>query len=389
MNRISLRSERGLTLGEMLVALLVFSVVMAGALAFLRAQGRSFQLANQRVGMFQNSRYALNEMEKDMRTAGAAAPDIQPQLIYLGASVAAFNANYWTDVANDPKAVYYNPDAAPGTVTAMMKADRITIPLTSFAYPDTNYLVGVVNSDAETIIFYFEPDTSTTRSDDYVLRRQINNLPPDVVARNILQTPATPFFQYFRHTAVVGGGLTLQQVPNATLPLMHTRPIHLALNDTGAFALIDSVRAVLVNFTITNGLTGSAERRRAMTRLIRLPNAGLANKKTCGDQPILGVGLNAVYQALPTGEPSVRLTWAKATDESGGEKDVERYVLYRRPWNDPDWGDPYLSIPAGQPNYLYVDAAVASGDRYFYGLMAQDCTPALSTLASSVQVNIP
>jgi prepilin-type N-terminal cleavage/methylation domain-containing protein len=389
MNKLSLRSERGLTLAEMLVALMVFSFVMAGALAFLRAQGRSFTLANQRVGMFQNARYALNEMEKDMRTAGAAAPDIQPQLIYVGANVAAFNANYWTDVPNDPKAVYYNPDAAAGTVTAMGKADRITIPLTSFAYPDTDYMTGVVNSDAETIIFYFEPDTSTTRSDDYVLRRQINNLPPDVVARNILQTPSTPFFQYFRHTSVLGGGLQLQQVPNATLPLMHTKPIHLALNDTGAFARIDSVRAVLVNFTITNGLTGSSERKRQMTRMIRLPNAGLAQKKTCGDSPILGVGLTAVFQAGATGEPTVRLTWPKATDESGGEKDVERYVIYRRASIDPDWGDPYLSIPAGQATYLYVDAAVASGDRYFYGLMAQDCTPSLSPLVSSVQVNIP
>lgn len=381
------QSERGLTLVEMLVALLVFSFVMAGALAFLRAQSRSFQLSNQRVGMYQNVRYALNEMEKDLRTAGAATPDIQPQMIYVNSNVVAFNANYWTDVANDIYAVYYNPDAPAGSVTAMKKADRITIPLTAFAYPDTNYMTGLVNSPSETIIFYFALDTSTTRTDDYVLWRQVNDLAPDVVARNILPTPAVPFLQYFRHVAGVAGVLSLQMVPTANLPFQHSVPIHLALNDTGPASRIDSVRAVQVNFTITNGLTGTRERKRTITRLIRLPNAGLANKKTCGDQPILGTALTGVYTALPS--PSARLTWNAATDETGGEKDVERYVIWRRAQADPDWGDPYLSIPAGTGPYVYVDAAVNSGDRYFYALSAQDCTPTLSNLAISALVVIP
>ena len=383
------QSERGLTLAEMLVALLVFSFVLAGALAFLNAQSRSFQLSSQRVGMYQNVRYALNEMEKDLRTAGAATPDIQPQVIYVSSNVVAFNANYWTDVANDVFAVYYNPDAPPGSVTAMNKADRITLPLTSFAYPDTNYLTGVVNSPSETIIFFFEPDTSTARADDYVLRRQVNNLATDVVARNVLATPGVPFLQYFRHVAGVAGALSLQMVPTATLPLQHSVPIHLALNDTGPASRIDSVRAVQVNFTITNGLTGTRERKRTITRLIRLPNAGLANKKTCGDQPILGTALTAVYAPLPAGEPAVRLTWNPATDENGGEKDVERYVIWRRLQLDPDWGDPYLSIPSGTPAYVFLDASVASGDRFFYALAAQDCTPTLSNLAISALVVIP
>ncbi len=383
------QSERGLTLAEMLVAMLVFSFVLAGALAFLKAQSRSFQLSSQRVGMYQNVRYALNEMEKDLRTAGASTPDIQPQMIYVSSNVVAFNGNYWTDVANDIYAVYYNPDAPAGSVTAMAKADRITIPLTSFAYPDTNYLTGPVNSNSETIIFYFEPDTSTSRADDYVLQRQVNNLAPDVVARNVLPTTGLPFFQYYRHVAGVAGALSLQIVPAASLPLQHSVPIHLALTDTGPASRIDSVRAVQVNFTITNGLTGTRERKRTITRVIRLPNAGLANKKTCGDQPLLGTPLTAVYSPMPTGEPAVRLSWLPATDENGGEKDVERYVIWRKAPADPDWNDPYLSIPAGTPTYVWLDASVTSGDQFFYALAAQDCTPTLSNLATSVLVVIP
>jgi hypothetical protein len=99
--------------------------------------------------------------------------------------------------------------------------------------------------------------------------------------------------------------------------------------------------------------------------------------------------LTAVYSPMPTGEPAVRLSWLPATDENGGEKDVERYVIWRKAPADPDWNDPYLSIPAGTPTYVWLDASVTSGDQFFYALAAQDCTPTLSNLATSVLVVIP
>jgi prepilin-type N-terminal cleavage/methylation domain-containing protein len=239
-----IRDERGLTLLEMMIALVVFSFVLAGALAFLRAQGRSFSLGSQRVAMLQNARFAFDQLDKDLRTrtAGAGAPDIQPPLIYLAGSVIAFNANYLTNTPGDVFAVYYNPDAPNGSTDAVGLAQRFTIPLTSVLYPDTNYLEGVTNSASETITFYFVSDSATTRTDDYVLYRQINNLAPEVVSRNLMQTGATPFFQYYWQT-VVGGVASMSQVPNGALPWRHTVPIHLAQADTGLAARIDSVRA--------------------------------------------------------------------------------------------------------------------------------------------------
>jgi prepilin-type N-terminal cleavage/methylation domain-containing protein len=385
MTRQRLPDERGLTLLEMLIALLVFSFVLAGALAFLRAQGRSFSLGSQRVAMLQNARFAFDELEKDLRTAGAGAPDIQPPLIYLGGSVVAFNANYLTNTPGDVFAVYYNPDAPNGSTDAVGLAQRFTIPLTSVIYPDTNYLEGVVNSASETITFYFGPDSTTPRTDDYVLYRQINNLTPELVSRNLLQTGATPFFQYYWQPVVVGVA-SVAQVPNASLPWRHTVPIHMALADTGLAARIDSVKAVQVSFTVTNGLTGSAERRRALSRYIRLPNVGLASRQSCGDGPILGTGLSASWNS----GGGVDLRWNAAVDEAGGERDVTRYVIFRRLVTDLAWGDPYLSIPpAGTPTYLYNDGAVTSGVTYVYGLAAQDCTPTNSSLAASAAVTIP
>jgi prepilin-type N-terminal cleavage/methylation domain-containing protein len=378
--------ERGLTLIEMLVALVVFSVVLAGALAFLRAQGRAFSLGSQRVAMLQNGRFAVDLLEKDLRTAGAGAPDIQPSLIYLGASVLAFNANYLTNTPGDVFAVYYNPDAATGSTMAMTKAERTTLPLTSFAYPDTAYLEGGINSNAETITFWFVSDSTTARVDDFVLYRQVNNLTPELVSRNLLQTTGVPFFQYY-WLSTVAGTLTLTQVVNATLPWQHTVPVHLALSDTGPVSRIDSVRAVQVNFTVTNGLSGAAERQRAMSRYMRLPNVGLANKQTCGDEPILGAVLTATWNPDTAG---VDLAWNAAVDELAGEKDVQRYVIWRRLTSEVAFGDPFLSIPpAGTANYVYTDRDVVPGSAYIYGLAAQDCTPLTSSRVESLQVVIP
>lgn len=379
--------ERGMTLVEMLLALLVFSIVMAGALGFLRAQSRSFTLGAERVAMYQNTRYAFNEMEQDLRTAGAGAPDQQPQLIYADPSVVAFNANYWTNTPGDvAQAVYYNPDAPDSAVQALRQAQKITIPQTAFAYPDTSYYEGPANSNAETIIFYFALDTSTARPDDYVLFRQVNNLLPEVVSRNILQTPGLPFLQYYRLSTPLGGGTpALSLIPAASLPWTHSVKVHLALNDTGPAARIDSVRAVRVNFTSTNGRSGSAERLRTLSRLIALPNAGLVSKKSCGDVPQLGgvVPVAAEGYAADGVTPVVNLTWGAATDETAGEQDVERYVVWRKLSTELDWGDPYVTIPTGTAPYHYQDPSVAPQTSYYYAVAAQDCTPTLSSQASS------
>jgi prepilin-type N-terminal cleavage/methylation domain-containing protein len=387
MIKYRLTTERGMTLVEMMLALLVFSFVMGATLAFLKAQSRSFTLGSERVSMYQNNRYVLNEMEKDLRTAGAGTADQQPQIVYAGPSVVAVNANYWTNTAGDVFAVYYNPDAPDSAVQALTKAQKFMLPGTSFSYPDTSYMISGVNSGAETIIFYFMPDTSTARTDDYVLYRQVNVAAPEVVARNILQTGSTPFLQYYKEITPFGGGAgSLALVSAATLPLKHSVKIHLAPTDTGAAAIIDSLRAVRVNFTTTNGRTGTAERLRTISRLIRLPNAGLANTHSCGDPPQLGVALVAVPGTTPA---TIKLTWTPATDENAGEKDVERYVIWRRLSTNPDWGDPLVSIPSGQATYLYIDGTVATGVQYYYALAAQDCTPSLSVLTSSALTTAP
>ncbi len=384
-------NERGMTLLEMMMALVIFSIVMAAGLNYLRVQSETYRMGSRRMDMLQNLWFAANVLSLDLRTAGSNTPDEQPFLVYAGSDVVAVNADYTTNVANDAWAVYYDPDAPTGSVTALVPARSITIPHTAFSYPSVAYTAmgGTGNSPAETIIFFFDLDSSTTRNDDYALFRQVNSDAAELVARNLLQTPSLPFFEYFWERRPLSAAAFVQQVPAGSLPLSHSVPVHGSSADTGAFALVDSVRAVQVNFTATNGQIGAAERLRAVTRLIRLPNAGMAVRRTCGDEPILGVNIAAAGGATGLGEPAVNLTWGQAVDESGGESDVTRYVVWRRDAINPDWGDPYLSIPSGQANYTYQDLQVTSGDRYFYALAAQDCTPSLSGQSLSGLVVVP
>lgn len=383
----SLRQRSGMTLVEMLIALTVFGLVMAGAFTMLNSQSKGFQLGSERAATLQNLRYTANTLELDLRTLGSDVPDGQPFLIYAGPDVIAYNADYTTNIANDPYAVYYDPDAPTSAVEALQQAQRIQIPLTSVYYPDTSYTAlgnSAQNSPAETIVFFFSPDSSTARGDDYVLYRQVNNATPEVVAHHLLKTQGTAFFTYYRLHVPPNAASYVDTIAATSLPLWHSVTIHGSPADTGAAAVVDSIRGVLVRFTATNGKTGADERTLAISRTIRFPNAGMAVKKTCGDEPIFGAVVTATDTTVggSPGAPAVNLAWAPAVDEAGGEKDVQMYVIWRKLVTDPDWGTPFLSIPAGQANYTYTDATVVHGNSYQYSVAAQDCTPSLS--ASSI-----
>ena len=383
--------ERGLTLPEILIALMVFSAIMAGVLGVLNRENRMMWRATERMNALQNVRYAADIMEQEFRTAGAVTLGNQPFIVYADTHVFAFNANYVTNTTGDFTAVYYDPDAPNAIAQSLLQSQKFTLPLTSFGYPDTTYksASGVI-SNAETIIFYFTSDTSTTRTDDFVLYRMVNNQAPEVVSRNLLRTAGTPWFTYTQLYSPPSAIAYVGAVSLANLPYRHSVKQHMSPADTGPAARIDSLRGVRITITATNGLTGAEERRRTISRTIRLPNAGLVNRANCGDEPFHGGGLNGALGGV-IGAPFVRLTWNPATDENSGEKDVVRYVIWRRRITDPPFTemDPYVSIPAGVPLYEYIDEDVVTGETYWYAIAAQDCTPSLSSLTQWGPITIP
>src|SRR2546430_8014694 len=54
------------------------------------------------------------------------------------------------------------------------------------------------------MIFFVAPDSTTARGDDYILFEQVNGGPPDMVSRNIIGSPTTVYFDYYRLASVAG-----------------------------------------------------------------------------------------------------------------------------------------------------------------------------------------
>jgi prepilin-type N-terminal cleavage/methylation domain-containing protein len=386
----SIRDERGFTLIELIVAIMIYGIVLAAGIGFVSTQNTMFHRGLDRMTALQNERYALGSLETDIPTLGTDVPTQQPSLVYAGSDVLAFSADYASNIPNDIFASYIDPGAPNGQVTA--PDPSITIPNTAFSWPDTLYTsTAGARSPAELLIFWFAPDSATTRTDDYVLYRQVNDGTPEPLARNILAlSDSTPFFSYMRRVDFPSAPATLVSIPDDSLPIVHTSILHRVPADTAASARADSIRAVRVSFRSTNGLSGQNERIVAASRMIDMPNAGFSLMQTCGDEPIMGDTLGAALVDLGGGNYAARLTWNAAVDETSGEQDVARYVIYRQTLPiGTDWGDPFLSIPAGLPNYQHDDQTVQSGQTYEYAIAAQDCTPMLSSLEESGLVVVP
>ncbi|HEY8259176.1 MAG TPA: prepilin-type N-terminal cleavage/methylation domain-containing protein [Gemmatimonadales bacterium] len=384
-----MRTNKGFTLVELLVAMVVFVVVLAAAMSFLVAQSKTFRRGSDDMGVIQNMSFGADNLDSQLRTAGSNTVDNQPVAVYAGNNTFAFNSNYVSNDTTDIFAVYFDPDAPAAQVEALRLANQIAVPGSSPAwnYPSLDYQTTAgTTSTAELITLYFTPDLETSRTDDYTLMRQVNNNAPETLVRQVLPDSTNlPFFRYYMIRPPAANQMTqLTLVPAAQLPLKHTFATH---GDGADTTRIDSLRAVLVSYVITNGQTGTLERTQRISLNIPLPNMGMKQLKICGSEPIMGAGLNAVWQPL-TGK--MRLTWLPAFDENSGEKDVVRYVIWKKKTTDPSWTDPLTSVAAGQANYTYDDnSGFQSGASYEYRLAAQDCSPKLSTQVSAFPPAIP
>lgn len=378
----------GFTIIELLISVVVFGVIVAGAMGFLSAQNTAFRRGLERMEALQNLRYTFELMESDVRTLGTNLPPDQPALVYGGADVIAFTADHTSNLPDDIFAVYVVPEAPPATVAVPTQA--VAIPNSTHSWPQVQYRNAAgTPSPAELIIYFLRPDSSTARDDDHVLFRQVNAEPAEVVSRGLLRVGDAPFFRYFHRREFPSAPPVLDSVATENLPVVHLAHRHGSTADTGRSAFSDSVRAVRITLAATNGRPEPFEHTAEFTRVIRMPNAGLEVLRTCGDEPLFTGGVAAVPAVTTDGRPSVGLSWTPSVDEGGGERDVVRYVVWRRTPADADWGSPMLSIPAGMPAYTYEDATVVQGGSYRYAVAAQDCTPTLSGLVQSGWVAVP
>jgi prepilin-type N-terminal cleavage/methylation domain-containing protein len=381
MARLVRQSRRGFTLMELLISMTVMMIAMAAAIPFFVAHSRALSAQAGRLDAQQSVNFALDQIERELRVAGVGVVSRQPLLVAVGSNVLSFNADLVSNVSGDFGAVYYDPDAPAGEVGLLWPAKRITLPNTpSWTYPDSAYWQSAgVPSSAETITYYVENDPQA--SGLYRLMRRVNDATPRVVARGIKLVSGQPFFRYFK-TNTSGA---LVEVSQTQLPMRHLNGWHGSPADTGRSALVDSLRLVVVRFTAVHKDPRAADATRYEERSIRITNAGLVRATTCGEAP-LPVSSVAVSA---TSTPSVVVTWNRSGDEAAGERDVERYAIYRRLASDPAFAEPLASVAAGLSSYSFTDTDVVPGQSYRYGVVALDCTPMASPITVSAAVAVP
>ncbi|MEO8333753.1 MAG: prepilin-type N-terminal cleavage/methylation domain-containing protein [bacterium] len=386
-----MRNRRGFTIIEVLISMMILLFITGAAVQFMRKQTGLVTRETARMDAMQNAQFSAAQIERELREAGAGVADIQPMMVQADSEAMTFNANMVSIDTGDVRAVYQIRDADTNSARAMFKSERLKLPNSSPAkyYPDTTYFAASgIQSGAETISYYLRPDSTTTRTDDYLLFRRVNALAPTLVARSIVKMPSRdtmPFFTYYKSDTLN----RLTPIPRSQLPLYHGI-IHGAVDDTGKFARTDSIRAVRVHFlTAARDPRTNQDALRTVETMVRVMNSGLLDRTSCGQPPYPG-GTPLVITNLITQTPKATITWTKSSDDNAGEKDIERYAIFRRLSSQTVFGDPISSVPGRlAATYTYVDNAVTQGQTYVYGIAAQDCTPALSGVASSIAVTIP
>ncbi len=374
----------GFTLLEMIIAMTLIAIVLGLTVPFFRTELQAFGAVAGRDDAQQNARYGVSMIDRELRIAGIGVVDPQPLIIQAAPYAITFNVDLVTRDKNDRGAAYFDPDIDPNAAASLPKSSKVTLPLAAVQYPDSNYFQNTgVLSDAETISFWVAPDPDPSAGGTYALFRRVNSLPATVVAKALVLPPNEPVFRYFKADTLG----QLIEIPQNTLPIYHSAPIHNSKADSAKSALTDSIRVVRVRITGQFTDRKGVKNARPVETGVRIMNAGLLHFHTCGDPPIFGSIVTAVASINPSAK--VVVTWNSAVDQSAGEKDVEQYSIYKRSNANPLFGEPIASVPSGSPNYSFTDTQVQTGDQLVYGIAAVDCGGQSSAVNSAPLVIMP
>jgi prepilin-type N-terminal cleavage/methylation domain-containing protein len=359
------------TLVEIMMALTLLAVVGAAALSFLIKQTRAVTVTAGRLDAQQNVSFALDAIDHDLRIAGVGLGLRQPMIIEAHPYAVTFNADLVTrDTTGVTAASYYDPNVPDSLSLALTPASQITFPYSSVTYPDSLYVQSSgLRSNAETISYWVTPDSTTTRPDDYLLVRRINNGSPTLVARGLVFPNGMPAFRYFAPGVAVHSRV---EVAPATLPLYFSE------GNVGPDTILAKLTEVRVQLEAVYRDPLGADVYRSVNQNIPLLNAGLLHVAACGLPPLAPASITV--SAWPAGD-SVDVNWPASGDEVGGQHDVKSYSVYRRLGTSASWGTPIYTAPsAGTATYDFEDKSVPVGQAYLYAVVARDCTPALSAL---------
>jgi type II secretory pathway pseudopilin PulG len=379
-----LRTARpGVTLIELMIALFLFVMVFGLAVPFFRFQARSVSQSSGRQDALQNARFAQNSIDRDLRIAGIGIVSAQPLIVQADKYAVTFNADLATADSTDPSSIYYDASVDSNATISMVKTNQVQLPRSVINYPDSNYSANSIPSRAETISYWVMLDSTAGRADAYILYRRVNATPARIVAKGIIIPAGQAFFTYFRPDSTG----KLDSVRNAQLPLMHSAPIHGSTADTGKSSWTDSIRVVRIKAWGLYRDPAKGDIIKKVESSSKLINSGMVRATMCGDLPLPATGQTVT--PIPAVNPTkVRIQWNASVDQDNGEKDVERYMVFKRLTLDPDWGEPIASVAASGASFTLDDTDLKTGT-WVWAIVAQDCSPANSSLANTATITIP
>jgi len=385
----------GYSLAELLIAVALFGVVTTAAVTFRLKQSEGMRALALRSAQVQNARFGRDVLRQELRTVGTNITEAQPMVVLANDSTFAFNADLLTNRVDNTHftgAVYVDPYAPGAEAQALLPGGAITIPGSQpgVTYPLAEYSqVPGTPGDAELIIFRFVRDTAVAAEPVFQLLRQVNAQPPQVVATGLRRAGTTPFFRYWYDPSRFNSALTsLDTVPRDWLPLAKTVALRGVPPDTGTALTtrVDALRAVEVTYETMAPVNG---RRDVVRYTVPLPNTVMPRQsRACGRPPIAPTTIAGAWNA---DSQAVMVSWGKAADDGAGEQDAVRYVLWRKAPTATQWPEPLatVSVVGGTTTYAYKDAGIERGESYQYAVAVQDCTPNLSSIATSVPVPVP
>src|SRR5215472_7385816 len=168
--------RRGFTLIEMLVAMMLLMVVMAGTIQTFRKSSVLLGAQGGRLEAQQNARFAISSLDRDLRVAGVGIVSGQPLLVEADTTAIVFNADLISRVIGDVGSVYVDTSADSNAVSAMKSVNKLALPgISSVSYPNSTYVQpGGTVSGAETVAYYLVKDSTSSYANQYNFVRRIN-----------------------------------------------------------------------------------------------------------------------------------------------------------------------------------------------------------------------
>jgi prepilin-type N-terminal cleavage/methylation domain-containing protein len=381
-----MRRRRAFTLVELIIALAMTSLIGAVAVPFvvklLRGMGGTAGVLDAQ----QSVSTALDFVDHDLRMAGVGAGINQPALVEANVKAVTFNADVVAnDTTGEETASYYDPSVPESLAVALVKADKITLPLAAVNYPDSTYWQSAGNvSNAETISFYLAADTSSgAATNTLALWRRVNTGPVTLLARGL---DTSSKFQYF----VPATYLVPADSTHYDSVLTTQVPVYWGYGTGGLLTHSDSVLSnidqVSVQLKAVYVDRYGGRHYRSVSEMIPITNSGLSGISGCGSAPTGP----ASFAATAGTNNTVKVTW---TPPTGGESAhlVQNYVVYQRgPYTtvQPTLWSAILNIAAnGSATYTQkLPGLHGSGSKYDFAIATQNCTPSLSTLSTVTAV---